>query len=194
MNPDDYLDEISQTAVITLADELEDRLKSDTIDEVKESLGKFLVKVDKTLEEILGETVGKQDQIVKLLNDKLLSSEAENTKLGQELERVREKVTAALREKAGAEKAIEAAAMEKTEAEKRTEAALLSLSEEQKKLHEANRINEMLNTQLTAGTKELADAKEILEGYSHNLEEMISARTKELYESQENWEKYMERG
>jgi chromosome segregation ATPase len=188
MNPDDYLDEISQMAVIALADELEDRLKRDTIDEVKESLGQFLVKVGKSLEEILGETVAKQNQIVKLLNDRLLSSETERTKLGQELERLKEKVNTALTEKAGAEKEIEAAAMGKTEAEKRTEAALLSLAEEEKKLHEANRINELLNAQLTACTEKLADAETLAEKVQSGKTQL----EKKLAQVQENWEKYME--
>lgn len=190
MKPDDYLDEISQMAVITLADELEDRLKRDTIDEVKESLGKFLVKVGESLEEILRETVAKQNQILKLLNDRLLSSESARAELGQELERLKEKVNTAQMEKNGAEKEIEAAAMEKTEAEKRTEIALLSLAEEDKKLREANRINEVLNAQLTACTEKLADAEILAEKFQSEKEQL----EKKLTQVQENWEKYLENG
>ncbi len=117
MKPDDYLDEISQKAVKELANELGSRLKRDIGDEVQASLGQFLEAMEESPAKNLREACVKQDQVLELLNGRLHSSESAKAELGQELEKLKEKVNTTLMEKAEAEARKEKALEEKAKAE-----------------------------------------------------------------------------
>ena len=185
MEPDDNMDEMSQMAVMRLANQLEARLKNDVIDGVKGSLGQLLERVKDSLEKALRESRAEHDRILEPLQDRLLSSGTEKTRLDQYMKILKETVKTVLKELSEAEDKVGSIAMEKYMAEKKMEAALSKEVDAEKKLQEANRINEELSIELNSYKEVVSEAVTLAEKFFNDKIQL----EKRLAQLQKTWER-----
>ena len=108
---------ISRQSVVALADELASRLRKEIGHEIEEALGQFQNVMEESPLKILNEADAKQDQVLRLLDDWLISSDAEDRIADPEIADLKERIETALEEKTAAEKRVEIALNEKVQAE-----------------------------------------------------------------------------
>jgi len=156
-------------------------------------------------EALLGESQGKQDKILELLNDHIRGIENERAELKQEMQSLTEEANTARKYKAEAEEEIQAALKCKAEAEEKGEAALKDKEEAEQKLEtalmEKTKTEEELAEIREKDAEVIAKLNDEVNTLREELENSISLAEEahkekasieeKLAELQENWEKYV---
>jgi len=170
-------------------------------------------------EALLGESQKKWDEILKLLNDRILVIENERAELKQEIQSLVEETNTARKQQEEAEKKAEATLKDREEAEEKAEATLKDREEAEEKAEAAVKDKEDAEKETEAALMEKAKTEEELAEFREEhakviakLNDEVNTLTKELENSislaeeahkekasiekelvklQENWEKYV---